>query len=64
MDAHGFVPDGQVVGASCGNGHCIALLRAYLCVRRSKRVLYWNSSAYNDNKMAISQCNQNKPSFF
>jgi hypothetical protein len=53
-----------VVDASCGDGHRMALLHAYLCARRSKRVLYWNSSAYNDNKTVISQCNQNKPSFF
>jgi hypothetical protein len=30
VDAHGSVPEGQVVDASCGNGHCIALLHAYL----------------------------------
>jgi hypothetical protein len=30
IDAHGSVPDGQVVDASCGNRHCIALKHAYL----------------------------------
>jgi len=29
-DAHGSVPDGQVVDASCGNRNCIALQHAYL----------------------------------
>ncbi len=29
-DAHGSVPPSQVVDASCGNGHCIALRHAYL----------------------------------
>ena len=30
IDAHGSVPAGQVVDASCGNKHCIALRHAYL----------------------------------
>jgi len=30
IDAHGSVPAGQVVDASCGNKHCIALKHAYL----------------------------------
>src|SRR5271169_2901373 len=30
IDARGPVPDGQVVDASCGNGHCIALRHSYL----------------------------------
>ncbi len=30
IDAHGSVPDGQVVDASCENRHCIALWHAYL----------------------------------
>ena len=30
IDAHGSVPDGQVVDASCGNRNCIALRHAYL----------------------------------
>ena len=30
IDAHGFVPPGQVVDASCGNRRCIALQHAYL----------------------------------
>jgi len=30
IDAHGSVPDRQVVDASCGNRHCIALPHAYL----------------------------------
>ena len=30
IDAYGPVPDGQVVDASCGNGHCIALRHSYL----------------------------------
>ena len=30
IDAHGSVPAGQVVDASCGNNHCIALKHAYL----------------------------------
>jgi len=30
IDANGSVPAGQVVDASCGNGHCIALKHAYL----------------------------------
>lgn len=30
IDAHGSVPAGQVVDASCGNGYCIALRHAYL----------------------------------
>jgi hypothetical protein len=30
IDAHGSVPAGQVVDASCGNEHCIALRHAYL----------------------------------
>jgi hypothetical protein len=30
IDVHGSVPAGQVVDASCGNGHCIALKHAYL----------------------------------
>ena len=29
-DAHGSVPDRQVVDASCGNKHCIALRHSYL----------------------------------
>jgi len=28
-DAHGSVPPGQVVDASCGNKHCIALQHSY-----------------------------------
>jgi hypothetical protein len=30
IDARGSVPAGQVVGASCGNKHCIALRHSYL----------------------------------
>jgi hypothetical protein len=30
IDAHGSVPARQVVDASCGNGHCIALRHSYL----------------------------------
>jgi len=30
IDAHGSVPDGQIVDASCGNEHCIALQHSYL----------------------------------
>ena len=30
IDAHGSVPPHQVVDASCGNGHCIALRHSYL----------------------------------
>jgi hypothetical protein len=30
IDAHGSVPAGQVVDASCGNGHCIAQQHSYL----------------------------------
>jgi hypothetical protein len=30
IDAHGSVPDDQVVDASCGNEHCIALQHSYL----------------------------------
>ena len=30
IDAHGSVPPGQVVDASCDNRHCIALRHAYL----------------------------------
>jgi len=30
IEAHGSVPAGQVVDASCGNEHCIALQHAYL----------------------------------
>jgi hypothetical protein len=30
IDAHGSVPAGQVVDASCGNKHCIALGHAFL----------------------------------
>ena len=30
IDAHGSVPAGQVVDASCGNKHCIALQHCYL----------------------------------
>lgn len=30
IDAHGSVPAGQVVDASCGNKRCIALTHAYL----------------------------------
>jgi hypothetical protein len=30
IDAHGSVPPGQVVDASCGNEHCIALQHSYL----------------------------------
>jgi hypothetical protein len=33
IDARGSVPDGQVVGASCGNEHCIALRHSHLCPR-------------------------------
>jgi hypothetical protein len=33
IDAHGSVPARQVVDASCGNKHCIALKHAYLCPR-------------------------------
>jgi hypothetical protein len=29
-DAHGPIPDGQVVDASCDNKHCIALQHSYL----------------------------------
>jgi len=30
IDAHGSVPPGQVVDATCGNKHCIALQHSYL----------------------------------
>ena len=30
IDAHGSVPEGQIVDASCGNKRCIALRHAYL----------------------------------
>ena len=30
IDAHGAVPDGQVVDVSCGNENCIALRHAYV----------------------------------
>jgi hypothetical protein len=30
IDAHGSVPGGQVVDASCGSEHCIALQHSYL----------------------------------
>jgi hypothetical protein len=30
IDAHGSLPDGQVVDASCGNKHCIALRHSHL----------------------------------
>jgi len=30
IEAHGSVPDGEVVDASCGNRNCIALKHAYL----------------------------------
>jgi hypothetical protein len=30
IDARGSVPDGQIVDASCGNKHCIALRHSYL----------------------------------
>jgi hypothetical protein len=30
IDAHGSVPPAQVVDASCGNKHCIALQHSYL----------------------------------
>jgi hypothetical protein len=30
IDAHGSVPAGQVVDASCSNGYCIALAHSYL----------------------------------
>src|SRR5271163_4080454 len=30
IDAHGFVPAGQVVDASCENRHCITLQHSYL----------------------------------
>jgi hypothetical protein len=33
IDAHGAVPAGQVVDASCGNKRCIALTHAYLRAR-------------------------------
>ena len=33
IDAHGSVPTGQVVDASCGNKRCIALRHAYLRAR-------------------------------
>jgi hypothetical protein len=33
IDAHGSVPEGQVVDASCGNRHCIALRHASLRTR-------------------------------
>jgi hypothetical protein len=33
IDAHGSVPTGQVVDASCGNKHCIALKHGYLRAR-------------------------------
>lgn len=33
IDAHGSVPAGQVVDASCGNQRCIALKHAYLRAR-------------------------------
>jgi hypothetical protein len=30
IDAHGSVPEGQIVDGSCGNKHCITLKHAYL----------------------------------
>ena len=30
IDAYGLVPEGQIVDASCGNKHCIALRHSYL----------------------------------
>ncbi len=30
IDAHGSVPEGQVVDVSCGNRHCISLRHSYL----------------------------------
>ncbi len=33
IDAHGSVPPAQVVDASCGNKHCIALRHSYLRLR-------------------------------
>jgi hypothetical protein len=33
IDAHGAVPAGQVVDASCGNKHCITLKHVYLRAR-------------------------------
>jgi hypothetical protein len=30
IEAHGSIPDGQVVDASCGNHHCISLKHAHV----------------------------------
>jgi len=40
IEAHGSVPAGQVVDASCGNTHCIALRHAYLRPRVEPRRKY------------------------
>jgi hypothetical protein len=40
IDAHGSVPEGQVVDASCGNKHCITLKHAYLRPRAEQPGIY------------------------
>jgi hypothetical protein len=40
IDAHGSVPEGQVVDASCSNKHCITLKHAYLRPRVEQRGTY------------------------
>jgi len=40
VDAHGSVPPGQVVDASCGNKHCIALRHSYLRPRVEQQRKY------------------------
>jgi hypothetical protein len=40
IDAHGAVPEGQIVDASCGNKHCITLKHAYLRPRAEQPGTY------------------------
>jgi len=53
-DAHGFVPPGQVVDASCDNRHCITLQHAYLRPRVEQPGTY-RKIANRVHKLKIGQ---------
>jgi len=54
IDAHGSVPVGQVVDASCANRHCIALKHAFLRARVEQPGIY-RKLADRVHKMKIGQ---------
>ena len=54
IDAHGSVPPGQVVDASCGNRHCIALQLSYLRPRAEQPRKY-GRIAERVHKLKIGQ---------